>query len=226
MPVIKDFSLKQQSNWLRIAVHATAWILLILLLWRYLSGNLTFNPIQAATQYTGKYALIFLVLSLSCTPLTTFTGSRVFISVRRVLGLYAFFFATIHLIIFTGFDYGFDRALLQEAIFQKPFVIVGATAWIILMILAATSFRWWMKFLGKNWLRIHRFVYLAAPLIALHYAWSLKGDFFRLQGDILQPLLYGIFIGFLLFVRIPPVANKIRKERKKVITEFNSPNSN
>jgi methionine sulfoxide reductase heme-binding subunit len=199
---------------LQIIVHIGAWVPLIWLLWDYYTGNLTINPIQAATQRSGKYALILLVLSLAATPANTLFGFRQALKVRRALGLYAFMYAVIHLAIFSGLDYGLDWSLLQGAILEKRFVLVGLSAFLILLSLAATSFKSSMKRMGKNWKRLHKLVYLAGGLVIVHYAWSIKGDVLRLQGDIWQPLSFGLIIFFLLLVRIPVIrkwASSIRQ---------------
>ena len=188
---------------LQILVHLLAWGLVAWLAWDAWTGNLTVNPIQAAEQRTGKYALVLLVLSLACTPLNTLFGLRQALTVRRSLGLYTFMFAAMHFVIFIGIDYGFDWEFLRLDIINKRYILVGATALIILTLLAATSFKWWMKRLGKRWKALHRLIYLAAPLVVLHYAWARKGDIFRLQGDILQPLAFGVVVALLLLARLP-----------------------
>ena len=190
---------------LQILVHSVFWALIAWLAWSYFSDQLGVNPIQALTQRTGKLALIFLTLSLACTPLNTFFGLRQALSVRRALGIYAFLFAAIHFTIFSGLDYGFNLSFILQDTLQKPFVWVGASALLILSALAATSFRWWMKKLGKKWKLLHRLVYLAGLLVILHYAWAKKGDLLSLQGDILQPLAFGVVILLLLLARLPVV---------------------
>jgi sulfoxide reductase heme-binding subunit YedZ len=188
---------------LQIFVHLLALGLVAWLAWDAWRGNLTVNPIQAATQRTGKYALVLLVLSLACTPLNTLFGFRQVIAVRRTLGLYAFLFAATHFTIFIWIDYGFNWEFLLADISNKLYIFVGLTALVILSLLAATSFKWWMKRLGKRWKALHRLVYLAAPLVVLHFAWARKGDIFRLQGDILQPLAFGVVVALLLLARLP-----------------------
>lgn len=205
--------MKKLQTWvtLRGLVHLGAWLPLAWLAWAWWSdavfftANLTVNPIQAATKFTGKTAIILLTLSLACTPLNTVFGFRQALSVRRALGLYAFLYAALHFTIFAGVDFGFNWTFLQPEITDKPYIIVGLTAGLILLALAATSFRWWMKRLGRNWTRLHRLVYLAGLLVVLHYAWALKGDLFRLQGDVLQPLLFAGLVGLLLALRLPPL---------------------
>jgi len=181
---------------LQILVHLAGIFPLAWLLFDFFTNNLTVNPIQAVTLRTGKYALIFLILSLACTPLNTVFHFRQALKVRRALGLYAFFYAGLHFLIFIGVDYGFDPVLLKEAIFEKRFALVGFTAFLILLPLAITSTRGWMKRLGKNWFRLHRLVYLAALLVIVHYVWLVK-------SDIRVPILYGFVIIVLLILRIP-----------------------
>jgi len=181
---------------LQILVHLAGIFPLAWLLFDFFTNNLTVNPIQAVTLRTGKYALIFLILSLACTPLNTVVHFRQALKVRRALGLYAFFYAGLHFLIFIGVDYGFDPVLLKEAIFEKRFALVGFTAFLILLPLAITSTRGWMKRLGKNWFRLHRLVYLAALLVIVHYVWLVK-------SDIRVPILYGFVIIVLLILRIP-----------------------
>jgi sulfoxide reductase heme-binding subunit YedZ len=198
---------------LQILVHLLAWGLAAWLAWDAWTGNLTVNPIQAATQRTGKYALVLLVLSLACTPLNTLFGLRQALTVRRALGLYAFMFAATHFAIFIWIDYGFEWEFIRAEIIDKRFILVGAAALTILTLLAATSFQWWMKRLGKRWKSLHRLVYLAAPLVVLHYAWARKGDLFRLQGDILQPLAFGVVVALLLLARLPALRKRAVKLR-------------
>ena len=194
---------------LQIVVHLSAWLLLAWLGWDYFSGNLGVNPIQASTQCSGHYAIIYLILSLACTPLNTVFGFRQALTARRALGLYAFLFAATHLLIFSGVDFGFDWSLLKPEILEKPYILVGLTTLTILSALALTSFKWWMKRLGKNWKRLHKLVYLASILVVIHYAWAKKGDLFRLQGDILWPLIAGIVVLTLLFLRLPAIRKTV-----------------
>lgn len=189
------------------AVHIAAWIPLALLVFNWFTNNLTFNPIQALELRTGKYALVLLILALACTPLNTVFGFRQAIKVRRALGLYAFMYASIHFLIFIGLDYQFDLILLQEAIFEKRYAFVGFAAGLILLALAVTSTRGWMKRLGRTWTRLHKLVYLAGILVIVHYVWLVK-------SDIRIPLLYGALVLTLLILRIPAVRHKASKLRQ------------
>jgi sulfoxide reductase heme-binding subunit YedZ len=190
---------------LQIAVHLGAWYPLAHLLFDYFTHNLSPNPIQDMEQRTGLAAVTLLILSLSCTPLNTVFGLREAIKRRRALGLYAFMYASIHMLIFVDLDYGLAWSLIGQTIIEKPYVIFGVTTLLLLIPLAATSFQIWQIRLGKNWKRLHQAIYLIAPLAVLHYALSKKGDIFRLQGDIMQPLIYGLVVLLLLLLRLPPV---------------------
>ncbi len=200
------------KNWSKLQwlVHLSAWLILAKLIWDYSSGNLSVNPIQAATQRTGKTALVFLMLSLACTPLSRLLDWKPLLKARRTLGLYAFWFALSHLFIFVVIDFGIDLRLLWIELTQKRYVWVGVGAFSILLVLAITSYPYWMKRLGKNWKKLHRLVYLAAILVVIHYAWARKGDIFRLQGDIIQPLIFGLVLFILLLMRLPQVQKSIR----------------
>jgi sulfoxide reductase heme-binding subunit YedZ len=161
---------------LLIATHIAGWVPLLVMILAWSTGNLTFNPIQAATIRTGRTAIIFLLASLAVTPIYTLSGLRQLIPLRRWLGLYAFLYAAVHVSIFIGVDYGFDLTLLREAILQKPYITVGAATFMMLLPLALTSTKGWMRRLKKNWKRLHRLIYLAAPLATIHYAWAQKAD--------------------------------------------------
>jgi sulfoxide reductase heme-binding subunit YedZ len=201
---------------LRILIHSGAWFPLLRLLFDAFNGGLTANPIQEIEQRTGRAAITLLLLSLACTPFNTFFGWREVLKHRRTLGLYAFFYATVHMLIFVDLDNGLAWSLLGQTIFEKPFLLVGATAFLLLLPLAITSFDVWKVRLGKSWKRLHRLVYLIAPLAVLHYAWSKKGDFFALQGDILKPLLYGLILGMLLLARLPGVRRRVAAGRTRI----------
>lgn len=209
---------KRLGTVLLVGTHLAGWVPLIVMIIAWSTGNLTFNPVQAATLRTGRTALIFLVLSLAVTPVNTLFGIRQIIPLRRWLGLYAFLYALVHVSIFIGVDYGFDLALLQEAILEKPYAFVGAATFLILLPLALTSTKGWMGRLKKNWKRLHRLVYVAGPLATIHYAWAQK-------ADIRIPILVGILLAILLVLRIGPIrasASRLRYVPRNLRARFNS----
>jgi methionine sulfoxide reductase heme-binding subunit len=205
---------------LQIAVHVYAWSALVLLVFDALTDNLTANPIQAMEQRTGRHAITLLVLSLACTPLNSMFGWRELLKRRRALGLYAFLYATIHVIIFVDLDYGLAWSSIAQTILEKPYIVVGVISFLMLVPLAFTSFDIWKKRLGKTWKRLHQTIYLIAPLVVLHYAWGKKGDFFRLQGEIIRPLIYAVIVIVLLIMRLPQVRKALASFRDRVVVRF------
>jgi len=202
---------------LQIAMHIYAWSALILIAFDFLTGNISVNPIQELEQRTGRHAITLLVLSLACTPLNSLFGWRELIKRRRALGLYAFMYASIHVLIFIDLDYGLAWSLIIQTIFEKPYIIVGVISFLLLIPLAVTSFNIWKVRLKKNWKRLHQMIYLIAPLVVLHFAWSKKGDFFRLEGDIIRPLIYGLVVLLLLIFRIPQVRRALATVRDRIL---------
>jgi sulfoxide reductase heme-binding subunit YedZ len=205
---------------LQIAMHIYAWSALVILIFDFFTNNLTANPIQALEQRTGRHAITLLVLSLACTPLNTLFKWSELLKRRRALGLYAFMYATIHVIIFADLDYGLAWSLIIETIFEKPYIVVGVASFLLLIPLAFTSFDIWKKRLGKTWKRLHQLTYLIAPLVVLHYAWSKKGDFFALQGDIIRPLVYGLVVTLFLVMRIPPIRKALASLPSRILLLF------
>ncbi len=194
-----------RKHWLPVLVHVGALVPLTWVVWRYALGLFLVDPVREITTLTGKTALILLVLTLSCTPLNTLFGFKAALRVRRALGLYVFFYASLHFITFVGLDYGFDLDLLGQAIFAQRYVVVGFASGLLLLVLAVTSTRGWKKRLGKRWGRLHRLVYLAAILAVVHFAWLLK--------DIREPLRYGAVVALLLVLRIPRVRKAVSSAR-------------
>ena len=190
---------------LQIIMHIYAWSALAHLVFDYFFGYLSVNPIQDLEQRTGRAAITLLVLSLMCTPLNTLFGWKELLKRRRALGLYAFMYATIHVLIYLDLDYGLAWSLIFQNIVEKPYIIFGVITFLLLVPLAVTSFDSWKIRLKKNWKRLHQTIYLIAPLAVLHFAISKKGDIFQLQGDIIRPLIYGLVVLVLLFLRIPRI---------------------
>jgi sulfoxide reductase heme-binding subunit YedZ len=204
---------------LQIAMHIYAWSALAHILVDFLTGNISVNPIQDLEQRTGRHAITLLVLSLACTPLNTLFKWPELIKRRRALGLYAFLYATIHVLIFVDLDYGLAWSLILQTIFEKPYIIVGVIVFLMLIPLAFTSFDVWKMRLKKNWKRLHQMIYLIAPLAVLHYAWGKKGDFFALQGEIIRPLIYGVIVLLLLAIRIPQVRRTVASIRDRILVQ-------
>ena len=207
---------KARLSLLRIIVHIGGWTPLALIVYNFFMHQLTANPIQAIEQQTGLDALTFLLLSLACTPLSSILGWRELTLRRRALGNYAFLYAAVHVTTFFGLDYGFNLGSIWRDVGTKWYILIGLTAFLLLLPLAFTSFTYWMKRLGKNWKRLHKLVYIIAPLVVIHFLMSVKGDIFRLSGNISQPILYGSIALILLALRISPVKKALIELRTRI----------
>jgi methionine sulfoxide reductase heme-binding subunit len=196
---------KSRFTLLQIFVHIAGWIPLAELVYDFFTHHLTANPIQAIEQRTGIQALTFLLFSLACTPLAAIFGWKELTQRRKALGNYGFLYAALHVLTFFVIDYGLNFVAVWHDVWNKSYIIIGALAFLLLLPLAFTSFKYWMKRLGKNWKRLHKLVYVISPLVAVHFLLSVKGDLFHLQGNIAQPLLYGGFAAILLILRISKI---------------------
>lgn len=193
------------QNGLQLAVHIGALVPLLVLGWDFLNDV---NPIQAVTFGTGKVALVLLVLSLSCTPINIVTGFKSIMRLRRPLGLYAFLYALLHLLIFTVLDFGLDAGLILREISEKWYLLVGLAAFLLLLPLAITSTKGWQRRLGRSWKKLHWLVYPAVPLVVWHYALVQK-------ADITEPLIYAAIVTLLLVIRLPPVRRRLQRRQRR-----------
>lgn len=194
-------------TWWQLAVHLGALLPLVKIIWDFWFDRLTFNPIQELTFRTGWYTLVLLILCLACTPLNTILGWRQVLTLRKPLGLYAFFYGLFHFLIFVALDYGLDPRLIWEATFEKRYALVGFAAFLILLALALTSTQGWQRRLRKNWKRLHRAIYLAGILAIVHF-------YMLVKSDVREPLAYGAVIALLLLIRLTWVRKTISKLRK------------
>ncbi|MBW7884736.1 MAG: sulfoxide reductase heme-binding subunit YedZ, partial [Caldilineaceae bacterium] len=164
-----------KQNWFWWAVTLGALTPLFLLIWDFYRGEISVDPVNAINNRTGRAAIIVLFLSLACTPANTIFGFRKANTVRKSLGLIAFLYAGLHVLNFVGLDYAFNFNLIfQDALLDKPYILAGSVAVLILIPLAITSTRGWMRRLGKNWKRLHRLAYGAGVLATLHFLWQAK----------------------------------------------------
>ncbi|MBI3970338.1 MAG: sulfoxide reductase heme-binding subunit YedZ [Chloroflexi bacterium] len=196
---------------MRALTHLGGLVPLALLLWDGAHNDLTANPIQEITQRTGKTALVLLALTLAVTPVNRVLGVRQVVPLRRPLGLYAFFYLCLHLLTFTVLDYWLDLELIAQAIAEKPYVLVGVAAFTVLVPLAITSTKNWMRRLGRRWRVLHRLVYVAAALGVTHY-------YLVVKADVREPLLYGAIIAGLLVLRFPPLRRVVARIRVRRLT--------
>jgi len=208
----------------QVAMHLYGWSVLVILIYQYFTNDLSADPVQYLERRTGHHAIALLVLSLACTPLNTLFKWTELLKRRRALGLYAFMYATIHVLIYLDLDFGLAWSFIFQNFTQDPRLVVGLISFTLLIPLAWTSFDIWKKRLGKNWKRLHKMVYLIVPLVVLHFAWNKKGDIFTLQGDIAQPLTYGSIVIVLLIFRIPRVRKALASLRDRILALFRKRN--
>jgi len=161
-----------------------------------INNQLGTNPIEFVTHSTGEWTLIFLMLTLGITPLRQLSGWSWLIKLRRMLGLYAFFYASLHFITYIWLDQFFDVATIIKDVIKRPFITVGFAAFILLIPLAITSTDAMLKKLGgKRWQKLHRLIYLIAILGVVHFWWLVK-------KDITEPLIYAVILAILLGYRV------------------------
>ena len=180
---------------LKPAVFLLALVPFALLLIRALQNNLGPDPAQELSIETGEWTLRFLLITLALTPLRDFTGRSEFVRQRRMLGLFALFYATVHLLGWMTFILGFRWFAIVEELIERPYITVGFTSYLILFALGITSPKAMVRKLGKNWKRLHRLVYLASVLGVVHLLWILR-------TDIGEAVLYGSIVFVLLGYRI------------------------
>lgn len=181
----------------KTAVHALALTPLAILSWQFYdvwqngSDALGADPVAEIEHRTGLWALRFLMIALAVTPLRQLTGQSGLLRFRRMLGLYAFFYATLHLSVYLGLDLRGYWTQIFEEIVKRPYITVGFAAWLLLVPLAITSTQGCMRRLGRRWGQLHKLVYAIGVLAVLHFWWLVK-------SDIREPLLYAAILAVLL----------------------------
>jgi sulfoxide reductase heme-binding subunit YedZ len=180
---------------IKVVIFVASLLPLAWLVWKALHNDLGANPVEFITHATGDSALIFLLMSLAITPVRKLAKFPDLIRFRRMLGLYAFFYACLHLLTFAGLDHHFNWAEIVPDVYKRPFVTAGFTAWLLLVPLALTSTTWSIRKLGgKNWQRLHWLVYFSAIAAVVHYWWLVK-------KDVTDPLIYAVILAVLLGTR-------------------------
>jgi sulfoxide reductase heme-binding subunit YedZ len=164
-------------------------------------NNLGANPVEFIERHFGKWTLIFLCLTLSMTPLRRITKINQWILYRRMLGLFVFFYASIHLLCYIGLDYQFAWLDIKNDIIKHRYVLVGFLGWLLLLPLAITSSDKMIRRLKANWKKLHSLVYVIAILGVLHFIWLVK-------KDLTEPLIYGVIVLFLFALRLNLFKNR------------------
>jgi len=187
---------------------------LALLGWKAYSGGLGANPIEVITHATGDWTLRFLLITLAVTPVRKLTGQLWLIRYRRMFGLFAFFYATLHFLTYIWLDKFFDLHEMLHDVAKRRFITVGFTGFVLLIPLAITSTKGWIRRLGgQRWQALHRLIYLSAIAGVIHYWWLVK-------ADIRTPLKYGAILAVLLGYRIAVWAGpKLTANKAKSLRE-------
>ena len=167
----------------------------IIIVYKIFLNKLGPEPIKEITHHTGEWTLLFIIFTLAMSPLKKITNMNIWISIRRMLGLFVFFYASLHMLTYVGLDYRFDINEISKDILTKRFIFVGFAAWLLLVPLALTSSKKMMNILKHYWKKIHRLIYLIALLGVTHFIWLVK-------KDITEPLIYLLIILFLLAFRV------------------------
>jgi methionine sulfoxide reductase heme-binding subunit len=188
-----------QAQIIRWGVKPVLWVAglapLAWQIWAFVTGNLEAEPVKGMEHFTGRTAIIILFITLTITPIRRLTGWNGLIKVRRLIGLFAFFYALIHFAIFLVFDLELNFGALAKEVVERPWITVGFAALLILGVLAVTSPLFMVRRLGRKWQTLHRLVYLAAALGLLHFFWSQKKDH-RL------PVIYTAVLGAIFVVKV------------------------
>lgn len=182
---------------IKAALFALALVPFARMLWLSVTGQLV-EPLEFITRGTGDWVLYFLCITLAITPLRRLSGWNWLLKLRRMAGLFAFFYACLHFLAFLWFDHFFDVGEMFRDVLKRPFIAVGLSAFVLLIPLAVTSTKGMVRRLGgKRWQWLHRLIYLIAPLGILHFWWMKAG-----KNDFAQPIVFGIIVALLLGVRL------------------------
>ena len=193
--LVKRAPNKQQMSWIKTSVFLIAFFPLIRLIWFGIHDDLSANPIEFIERSTGFWALLILLITLSLTPIRLITKRVWQLQLRRMLGLFMFFYACLHITIYLWLDFSFIWADISKDIIKHPRILVGFLAFILAIPLAITSNRAMVRRLGERWKQLHQLVYLIAILGVVHFWWLVK-------KDIREPLIYAIILLILLAIRI------------------------
>ncbi len=167
----------------------------LIITYKIIFNKLGPEPVKEITHFTGEWTLIFICLTLAMSPLKKLTNLNFWVKARRMLGLFVFFYASLHLLTYVGIDYRFSWQPIFDDVVKKKYIFVGFAAWVLLIPLTITSSQKMILLLKQNWKKLHRLIYVIAFLGSLHFIWLSKTVYFK-------PLIYFVIITVLLFFRI------------------------
>ena len=190
-----DLSKMLRSSFAKPVLFILCLVPISALVWRAFYGDLGANPIETITRDVGDWTLRFLLITIAISPLRQWFGWTVLLRFRRMLGLYVFFYAFCHFLIWFVADHSFDFSEMLEDIIKRPYITFGFSAFLLLVPLAVTSNQSMVRHLGKRWKQLHRLTYAIVMLGVLHYLWQVKADY-------LEPGIYAVIAGLLLLQRV------------------------
>ncbi len=203
---VKRANPKRQILLARIAIWVVGLAPPIWLTTALFRRTLGINPVETIILVEGRWTLVFLLATLAVTPIRRLTGWNRIVQLRRLLGLFAFFHACVHFLAYVGINHLFELSIIVEDVLERRYITAGFTALVLLVPLAVTSTKGWIRRLGKRWQRLHRLSYVAASLGVLHFYWKVKADTF-------WPLLAAVTLAGLFAVRL---AYRRKKPRQRV----------
>ncbi|HEY0906127.1 MAG TPA: protein-methionine-sulfoxide reductase heme-binding subunit MsrQ [Methylophilus sp.] len=192
---------QQFVRWFKRLIWLGACLPIARLFYLGLTDGLGANPVEFVERSTGTWGLVFLLLTLSMTPLKTLTQQAWWLALRRLLGLWMFAYACLHLWCYLWLDYQFDWQEISQDILKHPYVLVGVSALLLTLPLALTSNQAAIRKLKQRWKRLHQLVYLIAPLVLLHFWWLVK-------KDLTEPIVYSLLFALLMGLRHPALKHR------------------
>ena len=190
---------------MKLVIFLLALLPLDRLIYLAFTDGLGANPIEFITRSTGTWALVLLCITLTMTPLRLLTGSSLPIKCRRMLGLFCFFYASIHFVIWLWLDQSFDLVAMWKDVVKRPFITMGFLSFVLLIPLALTSTHWAQRKLGRRWALLHKLIYVIAVTVILHFWWHKAG-----KNDLQTVSIYAVTVFILLGCRLPWVRNQLQ----------------
>jgi sulfoxide reductase heme-binding subunit YedZ len=182
------------KKYYKTSIFVLSLIPFFLILYKIIFNKLGPEPVKEITHFTGEWTLLFIIFTLSMSPLKKITKLNIWISFRRMLGLFLFFYATLHMLTYVVIDYRLDLQSISKDIITKKFIFVGFAAWILLLPLALTSSKKAIIYLKDKWKKLHRLIYLISIFGIIHFIWLVK-------KDLTEPLIYAAIVVILLLFR-------------------------
>lgn len=199
---------------LKPVVFVAALLPLARLVYLFKTDDLGANPIELITRSTGTWTLAFVMITLAITPVRKLSGQLWLVQYRRMVGLFAFFYGSLHFTTYIWLDQSFDFQAILKDVYKRPFITAGFTAFVLMIPLALTSTKGWIRRLGKRWVTLHRLIYITGIAAVTHYIWLVKKD---LRTPILYACLLAVLLGYRIVVAVLDRNRKLATRRVKPV---------